>query len=242
MKTTLPAISSIYVSPPATEIPPLRHGDRLTRAEFERRYEAMPDVKKAELLEGVVHMPSPVRFRQHGKPHLHLATWLGNYEAETPGAEAGDNASARLDMDNEPQPDAMMIVSPEAGGRTTIVDGYVEGGPEFVAEVSASTGRIDRKVKHEIYRRNGVREYLVWNVPKKKIEWFRLTARRYVPLAAITAPGVGEVHQSRVFPGLWLDANALVEGDLKRVLTVLDRGLASAEHAEFVASLAARSP
>ena len=140
MKATIPAISPIHVSPAATAIPPLRDGDRLTRAEFERRYEAMPHVKKAELLEGVVHMPSPVRFHQHGKPHLHLATWLGNYEADTPGVEAADNATARLDMDNEPQPDAMMIVSPEVGGRTTIVDGYVEGG---IVECPLHFGKFD---------------------------------------------------------------------------------------------------
>ena len=39
---------------------PLEHGDHLTREEFERRYEAMPHVRKAELIEGVVYMPSPV--------------------------------------------------------------------------------------------------------------------------------------------------------------------------------------
>ena len=140
-------------------IPPLRQGDRLTRDEFERRYEAMPHINKAELIEGVVYMPSPVRFRHHGKPHIHLDTWLGHYEAGTPGVEAGDNTTARLDLANEPQPDALLIVSPECGGQVRIsASDYIEGAPEFVAEVSASTTAIDLTLKFNAYRRNGVRE------------------------------------------------------------------------------------
>jgi hypothetical protein len=81
-------------------IPPLRHGDRLSRAEFERRYNAMPNLKKAELIEGVVHMPSPVRWLHHGKPDRHISGWLSVYEAATPGVEGGNNATARLDLAN----------------------------------------------------------------------------------------------------------------------------------------------
>src|SRR5437588_6466057 len=87
-------------------IPPLENGDRLTRAEFERRYEAMPDLKKAELIEGEVYVGSPVRYRQHGKPHGQIMTWIGTYSADTSGVGFGDNSSIRLDLDNEPQPDA----------------------------------------------------------------------------------------------------------------------------------------
>src|SRR5208282_6607351 len=101
----------------AASIPELENGDRLTREEFERRYEAMPNLKKAELIEGVVYMPSPVRQRRHSRPHLHLCTWLGHYEAGTPGVEGGDNGSIRLDLDNEPQPDAFLFIQPECGGQ-----------------------------------------------------------------------------------------------------------------------------
>src|SRR6516225_7808558 len=94
-------------------IPPLENGDRLTRFEFERRYEAMPHLKKAELIEGEVYMPSPVRYRKHSRPHSHLIGWLTHYEAGTPGVEAGDNTSIRLDLDNEPQPDAHLIIAPD---------------------------------------------------------------------------------------------------------------------------------
>src|SRR4051795_9594200 len=90
--------------PAAAPIPPLQNGDRLTRDEFERRYDAMPGLKKAELIEGVVYMPSPVRLRRHGQPHLSLCTWVGVYEAATPGTIGADNSTARLDLVNEPQP------------------------------------------------------------------------------------------------------------------------------------------
>lgn len=101
--------------------PPLENGDRLTRAEFERRYEAMPRPTKAELIEGVVYMPSPVRQRSHGRPHYHLAGWLANYEAATPGVEGGDNSTARLDLDNEPQPDVLLFIDPAQAGRPASV-------------------------------------------------------------------------------------------------------------------------
>src|SRR5262249_33956284 len=123
-----------------TLIPPLEPGDHLTRDEFERRYNAMPEVKKAELIEGVVHMPSPVRLRQHAGPHIQLGAWLATYQASTPGTEAADNATVRLDLENEPQPDAMMVILPEHGGKARISDDdYIEGGPELAAEIAAST-------------------------------------------------------------------------------------------------------
>ena len=93
--------------------PPLENGDRLTRAEFMRRYDAMPDLKKAELIEGVVYVPSPVRQKNHGRPHSHLIGWLFIYEAGTPGVEIGDNSTVLLDLDNAPQPDGLLFIQPE---------------------------------------------------------------------------------------------------------------------------------
>lgn len=107
-------------------VPPLESGDRLTRAEFERRYEAMPNLKKVELIEGVVYIASPVRVNQHAHPHAALVTWLGVYQAATPGTQVGDNSTVRLDIDNEPQPDAFLRLLPEYGGQSrTSEDGYV---------------------------------------------------------------------------------------------------------------------
>lgn len=216
-------------------IPPMEAGDRLTRAEFERRYEAMPHVKKAELIEGVVHMPAAVRFRHHGLPHSHLMTWLGHYEAATPNLMIGDNASVRLDLDNEPQPDALLIVDPACGGQATISeDDYVENAPELVAEVSSSSVSIDLHTKLGVYRRNGVQEYLVWRVVDREIDWFVLRDGEYQR----QTPDVEGLLKSAVFPGLWLDVAALMDHKLAQVLIVLDRGIKSPEHAAFVARLA----
>jgi Uma2 family endonuclease len=230
--------SSEPAAPLTQAIPPLENGDRLTRAEFERRYDAMPDLKKAELIEGVVYMPSPVRFQRHGKPHFKLITWLGQFEAATPGVEGADNGSIRLDLDNMPQPDAFLLVLPSHGGRVRISDDdYVEKAPELIAEVAASSVSFDLNTKFHVYRRNEVSEYLVWRVDDQAIDWFVLREGRYDRLPLSPA----NLYQSLVFPGLWLDPTALIRGDLTTVLKVLNQGLATPQHATFAAALAARA-
>ncbi len=210
-------------------IPTLENGDRLTRVEFERRYQAMPDLKKAELIEGIVYMASPLRIKNHGNPHARIITWLGNYWSVTPGIELGDNATVRLDLDNEPQPDALLRI--EVGGQSTISqDGYVEGAPELIAEIAASTVSIDLHKKLTVYRRHQVQEYLIWRVDDQEFDWFRLNNGEYIQLE----PNSEGVICSQIFPGLWLDKAALLRGDLAKVLTVLHRGLVTKEHQEFV--------
>ncbi len=223
----------------APPMPPLENGDHLTWDEFERRYDAMPGLKKAELIEGVVYMPSPVRHDQHGGQHFDLITWLGVYRAGTPGVEGGDNSTLRLDMSNAPQPDALLIIEPGHGGRAQInEDGYVLGGPELVAEVAASRVAFDLNTKLRVYRRNGVQEYVVWRVLDQAIDWFVLRQSQYDP----HPPGTDGVYRSEVFPGLWLDAAALVRRDLPTVLQVLQQGLATPEHGAFVARLRQAGP
>ena len=215
-------------------VPPLENGDTLTRAEFERRYEAMPHLKKAELIEGVVYVPSPVRHRYHGHQHTHLIGWLVQYEANTPGVEASDNVTVRLDLDNEPQPDALLFIDPTCGGQSRIdADGYIEDAPELVAEVAASSASYDLHTKLRVYRRNGVREYIVWRVLDQEIDWFVLRAGQYERLP-LDAAGL---YRSEAFPGLWLDPAALLRGDLATVLAIVQRGLASPEHAAFATRL-----
>ncbi len=215
-------------------IPPLEPGDRLSRAEFERRYDAMPNLKKAELIEGVVFMPSPVRVRRHGRPHAHLVTWLGIYESATSGVIVADNASVRLDLDNEPQPDAVLFIDPDHGGQAHIPDDdYVENAPELVAEVAASTASYDLNTKLTVYRRNGVREYIVWRVLDRQIDWFMLREGEFVRLP-LDDDGL---YRSKVFPGLWLDPAALIRGDTQSVQAALQQGLAGREHADFVTRL-----
>ncbi|MBL9152779.1 MAG: Uma2 family endonuclease [Verrucomicrobiales bacterium] len=218
-----------------TQLPPLENGDRLTRAEFHRRYQAMPSVKKAELIEGFVHMPSPVQLQRHSQPSAHLVTWLGTYSASFSGIGIGDNGTVLLDADNEVQPDAFLFLPPFAGGHARITDDdYLEGSPELVAEVASSSASIDLNAKKTAYRRNGVREYLFWVTREQRIEWWELIHGDFVSL-----PFENErLIKSRAFPGLWLDAIALLQGDLVTVLAALHEGLATREAQEFRDSLA----
>lgn len=216
------------------QVLPLENGDRLTRAEFERRYEAMPHLKKAKLIEGVVYVPSPVRYTPHGAPQSHIVTWLGTYAAATPGVGGADNTTVRLDLDNEPQPDALLIILPANGGQSRIdADGYIAGAPELVAEVTASSASDDLHAKLNAYRRNGVRKYLVWRVLEQAIDWFVLRDGQYEH----QAPGAEGFLRSAVFPGLGLDPAALVRGDLVTVSAAVQQGIASLEHAALLTRL-----
>jgi Uma2 family endonuclease len=218
-------------------VPRLENGDRLTRHEFERRYNAMPQVKKAELIEGMVYMPSPVRLTSYGKPHSVLSTWLGYYVAKTPGLTIfGDNSTVRLDEDNEPQPDLLLVLPPHAGGLARLDDdGYVDGPPDLVCEIAASTVSIDLNAKMNAYRRNGVREYLVWRTEDAALDWFTLRDGRYELLAVGADGTIG----SERFPGLRLKPAALLAMDLPELLASVDVGVAAPEHAEFGRRLAA---
>jgi Uma2 family endonuclease len=216
---------------------PLESGDRLTRAEFERRYDAMPDIKKAELIEGVVYVPSPVRSASHAQPHGLIITWLGVYAAATPGVELNDNATVRLDLDNEPQPDALLRLNERLGGQSRLSpDDYIEGGPELIAEIAASSAAYDLHDKLRAYRRNQVQEYLVWQVHEHRLDWWRLQEGSYVPLPVDTRG----IMRSVVFPGLWLATSALLEGNLAGMLAVLQIGLATPEHRAFMEQLSTR--
>ncbi len=218
-------------------LPPLENGDRLIRPEFERRYRAMPEVRKAELIEGVVYMASPLRFRPHAEPHGRLITWLGVYQAATPQVEMGIEPTVRLDIDNEPQPDGVLLIGQESGGNSTLSeDGYLEGAPELVVEIAASSAAIDLGDKKRAYRRNGVREYIVWQVFEQRIDWFSLQDEDYVSLL----PDEQGVICSVVFPGLWLDVSAMLQGNMQQVLAILQAGINSAEHQTFVQQLIAQ--
>jgi Uma2 family endonuclease len=157
-----------FASADSALVLPLENGDRLTRQEFERRYEAILGLKKAELIEGVVYVPAALRYRRHGKPHGLIMTWLGVYEAATPGVESADNTTVRLDWENEPQPDALLRIDEACGGQSWISeDDYVEGAPELIVEIAASSASYDLHDKLRVYRRNGVLEYLVWQAAEQ---------------------------------------------------------------------------
>lgn len=211
-------------------VPLLRTGDRLTRAEFERRWEAMPQLKKAELIEGVVSMQAALRHDQHGEPHFFLIHWLATYSIATPGVSGGDNSSLRFDDDNEPQPDCLLRLLAERDGRSRVdEDGYLTGAPELVAEISASTSGYDLGAKLRTYARHGVQEYVVWRVEDGEVDWFELRDGRFERLE----PDADGIIKSRVFPGLWLHVASLIDNEMPTVLRHLQSGLQSEEHARF---------
>jgi Uma2 family endonuclease len=232
MSTTTRGIGSDAGRSPALRLPPLQNGDHLTAEDFERRYDAMPDLKKAELIEGVVFMGSPVSTDEHGAPEGKVGTWLGVYEAFTPGTQSAHNATLRLDKQTVPQPDVLLRILPEFGGRTTTKDGYVVGGPELTTEVSASSASHDLHQKLQVFWRHGVQEYIVWRVWDHAIDWFIRGENQFERLT----PDRG-IYQSRAFPGLWLDAEALLAGNMVQVLAVLQQGLATPEHTALCARL-----
>ncbi len=194
----------------------LEAGDHLSREELHRRYLARPDIKKAELLDGVVYMPSPIRIRHHARPHGFVVAWLGQYVASASDVILAPNGSVYLDGQDEVQPDAFLW-RPEPGGPILTDDDYLEGAPQLVVEISASTATYDLHVKKEAYRRNGVREYVVWRVLDEAIDWFRLQDGQY----ALIAPDAEGVVESEQFPGLRLHVASMLAGDLAAVLARL---------------------
>jgi hypothetical protein len=215
-------------------LPPLESGDRLTRLEFEKRYAAMSRKVKAELIDGIVYMASPVRITQHGSPHALLIAWLAVYASETRGTQVSDNTTLRLDDFNEPQPDALLRLRPEVGGRSRVDENdYLNGGVELVGEIAASSAAYDLHQKKAVYLRHGCLEYVVHVVHEREVRWFALQEGEYRELPADAAG----VIRSRVFPGLWLDVPALLASDLSKLLATLRAGLASDEHAAFVKRL-----
>jgi Uma2 family endonuclease len=220
--------------PVRASLPPLVAGQRLDRATFHARYEAMPPGTRAELIGGVVYMPSPVG-PDHGDTSSNIQLWLGLYCCRIPGVRVSDNTTTFLDEQGEPQPDAHLRILPEYGGQTRIQDRNIAGAPELVVEVAQTSLRTDLGPKRDDYERAGVLEYVVVDLESERIHWFVRRDDRLVP----QPPGPDKIFRSQVFPGLWLDPVALLSHDRVGLIATLDRGLASPEHAAFVARLAA---
>lgn len=217
---------------------PLENGEHLRAEEFLRRYEAAPELKKAELIQGIVFMGSPVRARQHGIPDALVQSWLGMYAAFTPGVDHAINSTICLSNDDVPQPDGILLLRPEQGGTSRIdPQGYVAGPPELVLEVAASSTAIDCHEKRESYAAYGVQEYLLWRTMDQELDWWFLKEGRYQPLT-IDAEGI---LRSRIFPGLWLNRRALLQLSRREVMDCLQRGLESPEHQTFLTEVAARA-
>jgi hypothetical protein len=214
-------------------VPPLGPGDKLTREEFLRRWEAHPEIKRAELIGGIVYMPSPVKL-EHGSVESDVGIWLGTYRVATPGTDGGHSTTTFL-LDDAPQPDLHLRVLAEHGGSSREEDGYPGGIPELLVEVCLSSAAYDLHVKYDLYETAQVPEYLAVLLYEREIRWHRLSDGKYQVLPS-DADGIW---RSRAFPGLWLDGDALLARDMSKVLERLQQGIQSAAHQEFVSLLAA---
>jgi Uma2 family endonuclease len=215
-------------------LPPLVNGDYLDQKTFHKRYEAMSEDARAELVGGIVYIASPQK-RRHGRWQARGMRWLDEYEEATPGTELLVNPTIILGPESESEPDSCLIILPEHGGQTwEDEDGYLNGAPELVAEVAWASESIDLHGKKIDYEKAGVREYLVVALRQQHIFWFVRRRGRFRDLAA----GADGVIRSEVFPGLWLDPAALLRRDRKRLLAILRQGLAAPEHAAFMTKLA----
>ncbi len=211
-------------------IPPLEQGASLSSNEFFRRYESMPELKKAELIDGIVHMGSPVS-TSHARPDQILQTWTGVYVAKTPFLDAASNATLRFDGENVAQPDILVRVLEEFGGNCRINrDDYFEGPPELVIEIAATSASLDLNAKLKLYQRSRVPEYLVWRTLDAEVNWFALFDDRYKEIP----PDKNRVIHSHQFPGLCLNVHALLAFDRVKVLETLESALRSAEYGAFL--------
>ncbi len=219
--------------PRVSTLPVLIAGQRLDQPNFHERYEAMPPETRAELVGGVVYMPSPMR-GDHGMEGRIVAGWLFYYQLKTPGVKGADGATVKLDQQGEPQPDCQLFIAPDLGGQISLdPEGYFAGAPELIVEISRSSRAFDLGAKKADYERASVQEYVVVELDPDQIHWFIRRADRFADLP----PGPDGVYRSEVFPGLWLDPAALYSEDLARLIEVLDQGLATPEHAAFLTRL-----
>ena len=221
---------------PHLYVPPFQNGDVMDQPTFHALYETTPHGFRAELIGGVVHMPPPVT-RRHGKPHGMFGGLLFNYSVATDGTEAFIDTTMILARDSEPQPDLSLIVSPEAGGQLEVsAKGYFEGAPELAVEIAYSSRSIDLNAKKRDYEAYGVREYIVVEVKSQVVHWFVRRGAKFVD----SHPDFDGIMKSRAFPGLWLDPDAVFERSAKRLIEVLQLGLATPEHAKFASKLQAK--
>lgn len=213
--------------------PLLENGDRMSQAEFHRRYQDYPEGVKFELVGGIVYMASPLRHR-HSSYHQKLNWVLLLYEEGTPGVESCDNATVILGEESEPQPDAALRILAECGGQSRVdEDEYIAGAPELLAEVAYSSRAIDMNQKREDYERAGLLEYLVLCIEEQELRWF------HFPSGGEITPNRQGISRSLVFPGLWIDVQALMEQKKTRLREVVEQGMTSRAHAAFVRRLQA---
>ena len=215
---------------------PLETGQRLELEEFLRRWEAMPNLKRAELLGGEVFLASSVSIPRDAVDTW-ARYWLTIFCLATPGTSSGGNATWLM-FGESPQPDAHLFILPEHGGQSRVDGIYYSGAPELTLEVSLSTTSRDQRLKFDLYRRAGVQEYIQVLPEQNRVHWLRLVEGNYQALE----PDADGLLRSRVFPGLWLYSAAGLSLDRRRLLDLVQQSTATDEHQAFVNLLASRRP
>jgi Uma2 family endonuclease len=218
---------------PTNLLPALFNGQHLDQPTFHEVYEAMPEGTWAELVGGVVYMPSPLR-GEHGEYDDVVSYWVVHYKRLTKGLRSGKNSTVILDSSGETQPDGHLRIPQALGGQTRIERGFIVGAPELAIEIARSSRYYDLGAKKSDYERAGVQEYLVFELDPNRIHWFIRRGDYFEDLL----PGPDGIYRSEVFPGLWLDPEAFYAEDLDRLVEVLEQGRATPEHAAFVSRLA----
>ena len=213
------------------ETPPLTAGMKLTRMEFLRIWEMHPEITRAELIGGIVYMPSPLSL-EHGYSDDDVGGWLFTYRVNTPGTDGGSNATTML-LEDSPQPDRHLRIMPECGGKSWVEGKFLAGPAELMAEVCLASTSYHLNQKYDLYEAASVQEYLAVLMYEQEIRWHNLVNGRY----QILPPDADGILRSRAFPGLWLDGRALLQRDMQRVRAKLQEGLASPEHRAFVERL-----
>lgn len=225
---------SLTLEPPRRRATPiLQNGDHLSRAEFEELYQRTSEKTKAELIEGVVYMASPVTIDMHAEQDANILGWLTCYRILTRHVKAASNGSFRVNEDNEVQPDQMLYIDSRHGGQSIVdEEGYLTGIPELVIEVASSSKSIDLGKKKRVYENQSIPEYLVWRVQDDVIDWFVRTNAGFTALKVEAG-----LMKSTIFPGLWLNVPAILAGDMAAVFSTVQQGCQTPEHAAFVAQL-----
>lgn len=206
----------------SNSIPPLEPGDELHHGEFLRRFEAMPNLKKAELIRGLVFpMASPVSLKNHAEPDSLLGGWLFTYAADHKNLSTATNATVKLDPENVFQPDALLRRDDnDASSTIDEDDGYLSGAPELVVEIASSSVSRDAGAKKAVYLTAGVSEYILWRVEDGEIDWLHNNRTEGLWEELPLDQDTGCIESSE-FPGLILNVDAALRLDAKTVLTTL---------------------
>lgn len=186
-------------------------GMRMEREEFMRRWEALPDLRNAELIEDIVFVSSPVG-PKHGRYDAFMTAWLVNYAAYASGLEVLINTTCYL-LNSAPQPDAQLR------SRLTGDQEYPTTPPELIVEVCESSYAHDLGPKRALYQRAGVKEYITLDTFSRQLIWRYLEDGSYVELQA----GEDGILRSRVFAGLWLHPGHAWTLDAPAMLRLLEQ-------------------